>query len=112
MAIFVNNLIIYTGTDFDQTFTLQNNNDLSPLDLSDYTGCADIKKHEGSLTKISFNIEYPNRLLGQIKISLSSTTTASIKPGNYIYDLFVKNSNDTIKVVEGKVFVKQSVTRI
>jgi len=112
MAIFVNNLIIYTGTDFNQTFTLQNSNNLSALDLTDYTACAEIKKHEGSLTRTPFTITFPNRLTGTITISLPSATTSSMKPGNYVYDLFVKSSNDSIKVVEGKVFVKQAVTRI
>lgn len=114
MTIFVNNIIIYTGTDFEQTFTLQNANDLNPLDLTDYDGCAEIKTNEYSLTKTPFIITFTNRLLGQVKLSLPSSTTENLKAGNYIYDFFLKNSNQnsTIKVSEGKVFIKKSVTRI
>jgi hypothetical protein len=114
MAIFVNNITIHTGTDFEQTFNIENANDLNPLDLTNYNGCAEMKTNELSLTKTSFSVNFTNRLLGQVKISLASSITENLKPGNYVYDFFLKNSTDNsiIKVSEGKVFVKKSVTRI
>lgn len=114
MSIFVNNITVYTGTDFEETYNIQNANDLNPLDLTNYTGCAQIKKNELSLTKTSFNVTFPNALLGQAKISLASSITENLNPGYYVYDFFIKNSNDNtiIRVSEGKVFIKKSVTRI
>ena len=45
MAVFSNNLTIHTGTDFEQTFMLEDGNSNSALDLTGYTGCAKIKKY-------------------------------------------------------------------
>ena len=109
----VSNLIIYTGTDFEQTFTLQDNNSQLPLNLTDYTGCARIKKYETSLTYIPFTITFTNRSQGQVKISLSKDTTTNLKPGNYVYDFFINDSlGDITKISEGQIYIKQSITRI
>jgi hypothetical protein len=114
MAVNVNNIIIYTGTTFEQSFFLENNDSLSPLDLTNYSGCAKIKKNESSLTEISFNVTFPNRLNGQVTISLSATETNNLNPGTYVYDFIVKDSisQKLTKISQGKVFVKKSVTRV
>ena len=46
MAVFSNNLTIHTGTDFEQTFVLEDGNTNSALDLTGYRGCAKIKKYQ------------------------------------------------------------------
>jgi hypothetical protein len=109
----VSNIIIYTGVDFQQTFTLENNDSQSALNLTGYTGCAKIKKYESSLTDTPFTVTFTDRLAGKVTISLSSTTTQNLKPGNYAYDFFIHdNSGNITKISEGQVFVKKSVTRI
>jgi hypothetical protein len=114
MAVNVNNIIIYTGTNFEQSFFLENNDSLSPLDLTYYDGCAKIKQNESSLTAISFNVTFPDRLNGQVTIALTANQTNDLKPGTYVYDFIVRDSisQKLTKISQGKVFVKKSVTRI
>ena len=43
---------------------------------------------------------------------VTSTTTATIKPGRYVYDVVVSDSaGEVTRVVEGSVLVRQGVTR-
>lgn len=114
MAVNVSNIVIYTGTTITQTFSLENNDSLSPLDLTNYDGCAEMKQNDSSLTTTSFNVTFPNRLNGQVSISLTVQQTNNLKPGTYVYDFVIKDnvSEKLTKISQGKVFVKQSVTRI
>ena len=52
------------------------------------------------------------RIQVKFKLDLTSTTTASIKPGRYVYDVIVSDSaGEVTRVVEGSVLVRQGVTR-
>ena len=114
MAVNVSNIVIYTWTTFTQTFSLEDNYSLSPLDLTNYDGCAKMKQNDSSLTTTSFTVTFPNRLNGQVSISLTAQQTDNLKPGIYVYDFVIKDSitEKLTKISQGKVFVKQSVTRI
>ena len=49
---------------------------------------------------------------GVVTIGLSTTQTASLKPGRYVYDvLLTDNSGTRDRVVEGMVIVSQGATR-
>lgn len=113
MITYTTNLIIYTGTDFDQTFILEDSETNSLKDLSGYSGCAQFKKYETSKTSYSFDITFfGDRKNGKIMLSMDATTTSSLKPGRYFYDVILNNSSGiTTRVVEGEVFVKKAVTR-
>jgi len=53
-----------------------------------------------------------DRESGRVKISLSSATSSSIKPGKYFYDVLLKKSDGTTtRVVEGTALVKKAITR-
>jgi hypothetical protein len=112
-VVYVSNLIIYTGTDFDQTFVLEDSQSNSVMNLTGYNGCAQIKRYETSTASASFDVSFANdRTTGRVTISMSSATTASIKPGKYFYDILLNSRQGiTKRVVEGQVLVKQSVTR-
>ena len=45
MAVFNTNLIIHTGTDFEQTFILEDDRTNSAKDLTGYTGVAKFKQY-------------------------------------------------------------------
>ena len=47
-TVYVTNLVIYTGTKFEQTFVLEDDQTNSAMDLTGYTGCAQIKRYESS----------------------------------------------------------------
>ena len=112
MAVFSTNLIVYTHTDFEQTFLLEDNQSNSAKDLTGFTGTARFKKQIQDLSDpTAFNLSFPNRELGKIRIGLTATQSALVPPGKYFYEILLKDSNDIIeRVVEGTVIVKQPVT--
>ena len=69
MAVYVNNITIDTGEYFSRDFFLDNA-DGSPLDLTGYTAASQIRKHPESLNAAAvFNIEFVDRVNGNIKIN-------------------------------------------
>mgnify|MGYP001555476420 FL=1 len=111
-AVYVSNLVINTGATFSQTFTLENSESNSVLDLSGYSISAQMRKWAGSSSSTSFDSTIVNVNSGTISVGLGSTATASLKPGRYVYDVEITdNSGVVIRVVEGSVLVIDGVTR-
>ena len=112
-AVYVNNLVINSGSDFSQSFTLEGSDDNSPFNLTDYEVDAQMRKWSGSSTAINFstNIIAPSTS-GRISIGLTSGQTIDLKSGRYVYDILIidpygiKN-----RVIEGMVLVREGVTR-
>lgn len=110
MAVYVSNITIPIGTDFQQTYFLEDYNN-APLDLTGYTGTSLMKKHPSSMTvAATFNVSFPDRLNGKIKISLGSTETLNLKPGRYLYDILVNSGTTKSRVIEGSAIVTAGVT--
>ena len=112
MAVFSTNLIVYTHTDFEQTFLLEDNQSNSVKNLTGFTGTARFKRQIQDLSNpTAFNISFPNRTLGKVRIGLTAEQSALVPPGKYFYEMLLTDSNDIIeRVVEGTVIVKQPVT--
>ena len=111
MAVFSTNLVIYKFTDFEQTFVLEDSQTNSFKDLTDFTGTCKMQRtlNLGSLT--AFNLSFTNRLLGKVRISLTSTQTANLEDGKYFYELMLTDPNGVVeRVIEGVVIVKHPVT--
>ena len=114
MAVtYVSNLVLYTGTDFDQTFVLEDAQSNSVKDLTGFNGCAQMKRYESSLKTADFTISFANdRTTGRVTLSLLAADTANLKPGKYFYDLILNSpAGSTTRAVEGTILVKKSVTR-
>ena len=106
MAVFSTNLIIYKHTDFEQTFVLEDGQSNSAKDLTGFTGTCKMQRtlNLGSLT--SFTLAFTNRLLGKVRISLTSTQTANIADGKYFYELMLTDPNGVVeRGLEGVVIV-------
>ena len=113
MAVYVSNIIINTGTTFNQSYTLESINTNSVLDLTDYTIKSEMRKHPGSTTGVTtFTSTIASAAGGVVTIGLSTNQTAALKPGRYVYDIILTD-NDGIRdrVVEGMVIVSQGATR-
>ena len=113
MAVFSTNLIIYTHTDFEQTFLLEDNQSNSAKDLTGFTGTARFKRQiqQNTMKSQAFNLSFPNRPLGKVRLGLTATQSAAIKPGKYFYEVILNDGNNVLeKVVEGTMIVKQPVT--
>lgn len=111
--VFITNIAIYTGTDFAQTYLLEDYRSNSPLDLTGYTAVAQLKRYSSSEKTAEFNISYPNDpTTGRIGIELLSDKTILLKAGNYIYDVLLKDpSGSIVRAIEGTATVKRAVTR-
>jgi shikimate 5-dehydrogenase len=48
---------------------------------------------------------------GEITLSITSSNTALLTPGRYVYDLIINGANTVNRVVEGIATVLPSVTR-
>ena len=114
MAVtYTTNLVLYTGTDFDQTFVLEDAQSNSIKDLTGFKGCAQMKRYESSLKTADFTVAFANdRTTGRVTISLLAADTLNLKPGKYFYDLILNSpTGTTTRAVEGTVLVKKAVTR-
>lgn len=110
MSVYVSNITIPVGADFDQTFILEDSSN-SILNLSNYTAASILKKHpESSKISAVFDISFPARSTGQIKISLASSITSKLKPGRYCYDVLVNDGETISRVIEGSALVTAGVT--
>tara|TARA_B100001109_G_C18570071_1_gene338323 strand:+ start:199 stop:537 length:339 start_codon:yes stop_codon:yes gene_type:complete len=110
MAAYVSNIVIDQGADFNQTYNLENSAN-APLDLTGYTATSVLKKHPQSLLNTcTFTCSFPNRTQGQLKISLGSTITPTLKPGRYSYDILLNSGSLKTRVVEGSALVTAGVT--
>jgi hypothetical protein len=112
-ATYTANLVIYTGTDFTQSFILEDSQSNSLKDLTGYTGCAQMKRYESSLKTADLSVGFANdRTSGKVTVSMGASDTAALKAGKYFYDLLLNSpTGTTSRAVEGTVLVKRSVTR-
>lgn len=112
-AVYVNNLIINSGSDFSQSFTLEGNDSNSSFDLTNYTVSSQMRKWAGSSSYTAFTAEViaPSSE-GQLLLSLTSTQTKQLKPGRYIYDVVITdNYGVKNRVIEGNVLVREGATQ-
>lgn len=112
-AVYVNNLVVNTGADFNQTFTLEATETNSVLNLTGYTVASKMRKWSGSSSSTPFisTILSPQSS-GKISIGLTSGQTAELKPGRYIYDIVITDvDNVKSRVIEGMVLVREGATR-
>jgi hypothetical protein len=73
-----------------------------------------MRKWSGSSGVTTFTTSVVNSSSGQIRIGLSSVTTARLKPGRYVYDVLITTTSGvtttTSRVVEGMALVREGVT--
>jgi hypothetical protein len=113
-AVYVNNIVIDTGSNFIQSFDLESADTNSALNLTGYTANSQMRKYSGSSTAVNFSVSISlPETLGRIIISLGSTETVNLKPGRYVYDILITETATSKKtrVVEGMALVREGVTR-
>lgn len=111
MSAKIINLVLEQGSDFQSTFTVLNDNNNSPLSLYGFTAVSVIKKSSYSSTNYPFEVTFPNREKGQIKVSMGKTETKELEGGRYVYDVLITSPNNfTTRVVQGSVLVTPGVS--
>jgi len=104
------NLSIDQGTTYSVTLTLTDTNG-DPMNLSNYTASSKIKKWYTSSNSIAFNASI-NTATGSITLELDANTTATIRPGRYVYDVDITDGTSITRVVEGLAYVTAGVTNV
>ena len=104
------NINIDQGSTFSTDIVLADKNG-TVLDLTGYTGEAQLRKHYTSSTAVDFDVTI-NATAGQITLGLSANTTNNIVDGRYVYDVEITDSSNVIsRILEGIVTVTPGVTR-
>lgn len=105
------NLIIDQGSDFSADIDLVDTiGDV--YNLVGHTVAAQMRKSYASSIASTFNAAH-NGTGGKITLTLTSTVTADIVPGRYLYDVEIRSSGGIVtRVVEGIVTVTPGITRI
>jgi hypothetical protein len=111
MAVYVSNIVIEQGFDFDTSFQLEDTRSNSLLDLSGTSSLATLKKTYTSSSSVSFASTVTSPTEGIISISLTANQTAVLKPGRYVYDVkILTQGGKELKAVEGSALVRPGVT--
>ena len=112
-SVFVSNIGLYSGTDFAQTFVLEDSQSNTLMDLTGYTGCAELKKYESSSKVAAFNFSTASdATTGRVQIAMTAAVTETLSSGRYLYDILITDpQGKTTRVVEGSAIVKRPVTR-
>jgi hypothetical protein len=111
MAVYVHNLTINQGSDFAFTFDVEGTKTNAPKSLVGYAASAQLRKSYGSSTKVAFATTVIDAEGGSVRISLDSSETADIKAGRYVYDVYINNPSENVRIVEGTALVRAGVTR-
>jgi hypothetical protein len=112
MAVYTSNILVNTDTDFTQVFTLENADTNSALNLAGFQVKAQMRKHPSSSGVTTFTSSILSAAAGQIQIGLSTSQTADLKEGRYLYDVVITDTSSVMtRVVEGTALVSKGVTR-
>ena len=112
MTVYVANIVINGGADFSQTYDLADSNTNSAKDLSGHGVASQMRKHAAAVGVTTSTTTIVNPTGGQVRIGLTTSQTAALKPGRYVYDLMLTApDNSMTRVIEGMALVREGVTR-
>lgn len=84
----------------------------NPVNLTGYTPSSMMRKSYYSSTYYVIESAVTGNSNGEITLTITSSNTALLSPGRYVYDLIIADgANTVIRVVEGIATVLPSVTR-
>ena len=111
-SAYVSNITIDQGADFSANFKLDDAGTSIPINLSQFRGIGQLRKHPGAKFGVGFDVRIANPKSGEIIISLTATQTSHLKEGRYVYDVILVNNTDgkIYRVVEGMALVNPGVT--
>lgn len=103
------NLIIDQGSNFTTTITVTDD-DGNNIDLTGYTGSAQIRKHYTSSNSVSFDVSI-NEEEGEVTLELQANATTNMVAGRYVYDCELTLAGVVSRILEGIVTITPEVTR-
>jgi hypothetical protein len=104
------NLDIDQGSTFQTTINVTDDND-DIVNLTGYTGIAQMRKHYTSTTSYSFTVSI-SPSIGTVTLAMTANATANVTAGRYVYDCELTDTNGAVtRLIEGIVTVTPQVTR-
>jgi len=104
------NLQIDQGSTFQTTINVTDDND-DIVDLTGYTGVAQMRKHYTSTTSYSFTVSI-SPTIGTVTLAMTANATANVVAGRYVYDCELTDTNGAVtRLIEGIATVTPQVTR-
>ena len=101
------NINIDQGTTFNTEVSLTDAFG-NPLNLSAYTGQAELRTSYSSINSVSFALTLAN---GYVNLALTANQTSALTRSRYVYDLILTDSYGNItRVLEGVAYVDPAVT--
>ena len=91
------------------------NPDGTPFDLTDYVASMSIKR-QVNVKSVLLHLSVDNGRIevdpieGKVIIDLNASDTASLPPGNHVYDILLRKGEDGIRLVKGTVSVEEGIT--
>ena len=71
-----------------------------------------MRKHPGSSSATDFSTQIIHATGGRIRVGLTTSQTAALKPGRFMYDVLITDtSGEVTRVLEGSVLVREGVTK-
>jgi len=108
------NLTIYGGTDFTQTFNVKDISNTA-FNFTSYSAAGKITKSLGVGATTggytTFSVGITSAVDGVLTISLTDTQTKTLDQGRYMYDVLVTVGSTTYPLVNGNVYVYNTVTQ-
>ena len=112
MTVYVANIVINGGADFNQTYDLADQNTGSAKDLSNHAVSSQMRKHAAAVGVTTFTTTIVNPTAGQVRIGLTTSQTSELEPGRYVYDLMLTApDNSMTRIIEGMALVREGVTK-
>ena len=104
------NLVIDQGSTFSVTISVLDA-DGNTVDLTNYTGAAQMRKHYTSNTATAFTVTLGGAN-GTVSLAMNAATTSNVTSGRYVYDVEITDTNtlSITRIIEGIVTVTPQVT--
>ena len=111
MAAGTYNFILEQGATFTRTLTVQENN--SAMNLTGYSVASKMRStHDSSTVVGTFTCTISNASGCIITVAMTSSVTAAIEEGIYVYDLEITSGAGIVtRLLQGEVTVNPEVTR-
>jgi hypothetical protein len=104
------NIVIDQGTSFATTIDVTDEDGVF-VDLTGFTGAAQLRKHYTSTAQTAFTVSI-SAGTGQVTLSLTANATNNVAAGRYVYDCELTDTAGTVsRLIEGIVTVTPGVTR-
>ena len=103
------NITINQNADFRRSFQVKENNVI--LNITGYTFSGRLKSSFNDDAYVDFVASVTDGPAGTFTVDLADTVTATMKPGTWVYDIIMADTNgDKTRLMQGNAFLKQGVT--